>query len=115
MRWDGDTLRVQEKMAEYAFAVTKSVKNKIGYINYLIKITKDCDCMSKNGKLIAEDIGILSSLDPVAVDMASVDLLNEGKDRDVLKENFDVDWSVQLKYGEKIGLGTTKYVLKNIP
>jgi uncharacterized Fe-S center protein len=114
MRWDGDTLRVQEKMAEYAYAVQKSVKKKIGYLNYLIRITKDCDCMSKNGKLIAEDIGIVSSLDPVAVDKASVDLLNEGKGLDILRQAIDVDWSVQLDYGEKIGLGTTKYVLKNI-
>lgn len=113
MRWDGDTLRVQEKMAEYALAVLKSVK-KIGFINYLVKITKDCDCMSMNGKLIADDLGILASLDPVAVDKASVDLLLEANNKDILKEAVDVDWSVQLKHGEKIGLGSMEYSIKNI-
>jgi uncharacterized Fe-S center protein len=113
MRWDGDNLRVQEKMAEYALAVMKSVK-KIGFINYVVKITKDCDCMSKNGKLIADDLGILASLDPVAVDKASVDLLLEANNKDILREAIDVDWSVQLKHGEKIGLGSTGYSIKNI-
>lgn len=114
MRWDGDTLRVQEKMAEYAFAVLKCLKNRAGFINYLVKITKDCDCMSKNGKLIADDLGILASLDPVAVDKASVDLLMEANSKDVLREAIDVDWSVQLEHGEKIGLGSTKYKIRNL-
>lgn len=114
MRWDGDTLRVQEKMAEYALAVLKSLKKKAGFINYLIKITKDCDCMSKNGKVIASDLGILASLDPVAVDKASVDLLSEANRLDVLREAIDVDWSVQLKHGEKIGLGKMDYELERL-
>jgi uncharacterized Fe-S center protein len=114
MRWDGDTLRVQEKMAEYALAVLKSLKKKAGFINYMIKITKDCDCMSKNGKVIADDLGILASLDPVAVDKASVDLLSEANRLDVLRESINVDWSVQLKHGEKIGLGKMDYVLKRL-
>jgi uncharacterized Fe-S center protein len=114
MRWDGDTLRVQEKMAEYAFAVLKSLKKKAGFINYLVKITKDCDCMSQNGKVIASDLGILASLDPVAVDKASIDLLLEASGKDFLRDAIDVDWSVQLKHGEKIGLGSMKYTLENI-
>lgn len=114
MRWDGDTLRVQEKMAEYAFAVLKSVNKQAGFINYLVKITKDCDCMSENGKIIAADLGILASRDPVAVDKASVDLLVEASGKDFLREAIEVDWSAQLKHGEKIGLGSTKYKLENI-
>lgn len=114
MRWDGDTLRVQEKMAEYALAVSRSVKKNAGFVNYLVKITKDCDCMSANGKRIAEDVGILGSLDPVALDKASVDLLIEASGKDVLREAVDVDWSVQLEHGERIGLGTMEYKLINL-
>ena len=114
MKWDGDALRVQEKMAEYAYAVLKSVKKKAGFINYLVKITKDCDCMSQNGKIIAADLGILASLDPVAVDKASVDLLVEASGKDFLREAIDVEWSAQLEHAEKIGLGSMKYELKNI-
>lgn len=114
MRWDGDALRVQEKMAEYALAVLKSVKKRAGFVNFLVKITKDCDCMSKNGKVIADDLGILASLDPVAVDKAAVDLLIEANGKDFLREAIDVDWSVQLRHGEKIGLGSTEYEIENI-
>lgn len=114
MRWDGDALRVQEKMAEYALAVLRIVKKKAGFINYVVKITKDCDCMSKNGKMIAADLGILASLDPVAVDKASVDLLIEANGRDFLRDSIDVDWSAQLRHGEKIGLGSMEYELENL-
>ena len=114
MRWDGDALRVQEKMAEYALAALKSVKSNAGFLNYLVKITKDCDCMSKNGKVLVPDLGIVASLDPVAVDKASVDLLVEANGKDFLREAIDVDWSVQLKHGSEIGLGSMDYELENI-
>lgn len=114
MRWDGDTLRIQEKMAEYAFAVLKSVKNRAGFINYLVKITKDCDCMSKNGKVLVPDLGIVASLDPVAVDKASIDLLLEANKKDFLREAIDVDWSAQLRHGEEIGLGSMEYELEHL-
>jgi uncharacterized Fe-S center protein len=115
MRWDGDALRVQEKMAEYAFGVLKSVKHRAGFINYLVRVTQDCDCMSRNGKVLVPDLGILASLDPVAVDKASVDLLMEANNRDFLREAIDVDWLAQLRHGEKIGLGSMEYELKNVP
>jgi uncharacterized Fe-S center protein len=114
MRWDGDTLRVQEKMAEYALAVLKSVKNRAGFINYLVKITKDCDCMSKNGKVLVPDLGIVASLDPVAVDKASIDLLMEANNKDFLRDAIDVDWSAQLRHGEEIGLGSMEYELEDL-
>jgi len=114
MRWDGDTLRVQEKMAEYAFAVLKSVKNRAGFMNYLVKITKDCDCMSINGKVLVPDLGIVASLDPVAVDKASVDLLLEANKKDFLRDAIDVDWSAQLRHGEDIGLGSMEYELEHL-
>jgi len=64
--------------------------------------------------LIVEDIGILGSLDPVAIDRASVDLVNKTAGKDVLKIHNNVDWSVQLIYGEKIGLGSNDYELIEI-
>ena len=114
MRWDGDALRVQEKMAEYAYGALKSVKHKAGFMNYLVKVTKDCDCMSKDGKAIVPDLGILASLDPVALDKASVDLLNEANHKDFLREAIGVDWSIQLRHGEKIGLGSMEYELETM-
>jgi hypothetical protein len=112
MKWDEDSLRLQEKMAEYALRVFTHFKDKAVFVSFLIHVTKDCDCMAKNQKPIVSDIGIVASLDPVAVDQASADLiLAAGGDRDPLRAGYDLDWSGQLAHGEKIGLGTRKYGL----
>ncbi|MCJ7581267.1 MAG: DUF362 domain-containing protein [Candidatus Aminicenantes bacterium] len=111
MRWDDNAIRVQEKMAEYAYAVKSVFDGKIGFINVLIRVTKDCDCMSKKGEIIADDVGILASLDPVALDKASIDKIIERSGLDVFKDAHDRDWSIQLKHGEKIGLGSQDYDL----
>jgi uncharacterized Fe-S center protein len=98
-------------MSEYAFSVLKHLKGKISFINFLIKVTKDCDCMSNGQQDIVEDIGILGSPDPVAVDQASVDLVNKRSGKDILRAAYDLDWSVQLSHGVKIGLGSRDYEL----
>ncbi len=115
MKWDEDSQRLQEIMAEYAFRVWKHFKGKAVFLNYLIQITKDCDCMAKNGPCIVEDIGILASLDPVAIDQATADLvLERSGGQDPFRKGYDLDWSFQLKHGRRIGLGTTDYRLVEI-
>ncbi len=109
--WDSDAVRVQEKMSEYAFSVWKHLEGKISFLNFLIKVTKDCDCMAHDQQPMVEDIGILASLDPVALDQASVDLVNKRSGKDILRAGYDVDWSVQLSHGVKIGLGSRDYEL----
>ena len=110
-RWDEDAPRVQEKMAEYARAVQSLFKGKIAFVNFALKITKDCDCMATNQRPIVEDVGILASTDPVALDRASVDLVIARAGTDVFRKGYDLDWSAQLRHGEKIGLGRTAYDL----
>ncbi len=109
--WDNDSVRVQKKMSEYAYAVKKNFKGKIACINFLLRVTKDCDCMAGDQPAIVEDVGILGSPDPVAIDKASVDLILSRGRKDVLKAGYNVDWSVQLKHGAQIGLGTMDYEL----
>ncbi|MFQ6070169.1 MAG: DUF362 domain-containing protein [Candidatus Aminicenantales bacterium] len=111
MKWDEDYVRVQEKMAEYAYALHTALRGNIAYVNFLLKVTKDCDCMGKDEPPIVKDIGILASSDAVAVDRASVDLILETSGKDVLRKGYSIDWSVQLRHGEKIGLGTSGYRL----
>ncbi len=110
-RWDSDVVRVQEKMSEYACGIWESFKGNAGCINVLLKVTKDCDCMAEDEPAVVEDIGILGSLDPVAVDQASADLVIEKSGKDILKVGYDVDWSVQLQHGAEIGLGSREYEL----
>lgn len=111
MRWGEDSARLQEKMAEYAFAVGNRFRGKIGFLNVLFKITKDCDCMAKDQPELVEDIGLLASVDPVAIDKASADLgIKHGK-KDVFRKGYNVDWMLQLRHGAKIGLGSLNYDL----
>jgi len=115
MKWDDDSRRLQEIMAEYALRVWRHFNGKAVFLNYLIKITKDCDCMARDDARIVEDIGILASLDPVAVDQATADLvLEHGGGRDPFRKGYDLDWSFQLRHGETIGLGTRDYKLVEI-
>jgi uncharacterized Fe-S center protein len=111
MRWDEDSARLQEKMAEYAWAVWSRFPKKIGFLNFLLQMTKDCDCMSKDQPEIVADIGILGSIDPVALDKASADLVVERGKADVLRRGYDIDWSLQLRHGMRIGLGSMDYKL----
>jgi len=108
--WVGSPALVQEKMVEYACGVVKN--KKVGYLSFLTDISPDCDCYPYNDPPIVPDIGVLASLDPVAIDQASIDLVNQAAGKDVFRELYpQVDWTIQLKYAEEIGLGSRKYEL----
>jgi uncharacterized Fe-S center protein len=111
MRWGEDSARLQEKMAEYAFAVASHFRGKIGCLNVLLKVTKDCDCMARDQPEIVKDIGLLASTDPVAIDKCSADLCIKAGKRDVFRAGYDVDWMLQLRHGAEIGLGSLEYDL----
>lgn len=126
--WDNDIPVFIEKMMEYALGATKGKVNKIAYINFLINITPDCDCVPWSDVPVVPDIGILASKDPVALDSASYDLVNEqiGIKGSLLDKNFnkgedkfkgvweEVDGKNQLEYAEKLGIGIRKYKLVKI-
>ena len=106
--WDENTSDAQEKIIEYAFG---AVKNKKYFsINFLNFITQYCDCFRTTADPLIEDIGVLAGLDPVALDQASVDMVNNRFGSDFFKHIFpDIDWETQLSYAEKIGLGSRQY------
>lgn len=117
--WAGTPDSVQEKMAEYTAGIVSKFKDKVAYINFITDVSENCDCYDHNSEPIVPDIGILASFDPVALDQACVDLVNKTDGRIKSKDKFKtlwpkVDWSVQLKHAEKIGLGSRKYDLTNI-
>jgi uncharacterized protein len=124
VRWE--MAQMQEKMAEYAYAV---IKNKPAFhVNFLTDISPNCDCWDFNDAAIVPNIGILASPDPVALDKASADLVNEAPinqygilnknadhDSDKFKEMYPrINWQICLDYAEKIGIGTQQYELLKI-
>ncbi len=115
VRWDEDLRRVQEKIAEYARLVVQHFGRKAAFLNFAVHITKDCDCMAKDQPFIVEDLGILASTDPVAVDKAAADLVLAGAGgEDPFRKGYDVDWSFQLRHGQDIGLGSLNYRLVEV-
>ncbi|MDR0956706.1 MAG: DUF362 domain-containing protein [Endomicrobium sp.] len=111
LKWNESSLSVQEKIVEYAVGVLKNKKGS--YINFLNHISKYCDCfsLSRNNPLM-EDIGIVASVDPVAADQASYDLVNKIFGKDLFKELYPkIDSTIQLEYAESLGLGNRNYKL----
>jgi uncharacterized Fe-S center protein len=128
IQWNESIPIFQKKMVEHACGAVQKKKGKALYLNFLTQISPACDCYGFSDAPIVNDIGILSSVDPVAIDQASVDLVNgeAGNRSSKLSKNWnpgedkfravypEVDWSIQLAYGEEIGMGTREYELIRI-
>jgi len=129
VRWDESAQNAQEKICEYAYGILNTLRIPTIFLNFLIHITPQCDCFDHTDTPICPDLGILVSTDAVAIDQASVDLVNQsqGIPNTAIKGKFgsgvdkfkaiypDIDWEVQLAYAEKIGLGSRQYELKSFP
>jgi hypothetical protein len=101
-----------ESMAESAKAIADSKGDKIIYINVMNNLSVDCDCDSSPAKPEMADIGILASLDPVALDQACVDLVYAAPDGAALIERIESkNGLLTLEHAEEIGLGSRQYTL----
>lgn len=106
-----------ESMAEAAKAIADYAGENILYINVMNNISVDCDCDSSPAAPVMEDIGILASLDPVALDRACVDQVYAAdKEKSAsLRRRIELkNGTHTLDYAEEIGLGTQKYKLEVI-
>jgi uncharacterized Fe-S center protein len=118
--WTTTPTLLQEKMAEYASGSVKLAERNIGFINMLVNVSPDCDCWEWSGERLVRDIGVLGSRDPVAIDQASCDLINEewrraGKGSDIWRDLYPkIDYTVQLRHAEEMGVGTREYVLEQV-
>ncbi len=106
-----------EAMADAASSIHNKFKGNIAYINVMKNMSVDCDCCAKAEDPCMKDIGVLASLDPIAIDKACIDLVRNSTDegRDHLLER------IESRHGEhiiesavKLGFGTSIYELINI-
>lgn len=124
LKWDIDFSLAQKKTVEYAMGVVKPKNGKIWFFNFLKDITPECDCYNYSDSSIVQDIGILASSDPVAIDQASYDMVKDAvvlegskaagakAGEDKFKKSYPVvDPEPLFKHAEKIGLGERKYNL----
>lgn len=104
-----------ESMAEAAKAVADYEGNHILYIDVMNNLSVDCDCSSNPAKPTMKDIGILASLDPVALDKACVDLVYAAPDgKDLIQRMESRNGIHTLDWAQKIGLGSETYQLVKI-
>ena len=99
---------LQKAIAATTQGVLKVVrKNKICFIGFAIDITRLCDCTPAPGPRIRDDIGILASFDPVAVDNAAIDLISEP----LILQHNGVSPRVQIREAQRLGIGKSVYSL----
>lgn len=117
-----------ENMVEYTLGVLKGKSKKALFLNFITDVSPACDCYSHNDAPIVSDIGVVASRDPVAIDQASVDLVNLEPaladcclktNRKAGEDKFSglypkVDWKIQLEYAQQLGLGRRDYRIQNI-
>jgi len=112
LTWDTMGRPLQERVVEHAAALVRAKPGRIVYVTVAQQITKDCDCMGVKQRPLVEDIGILASHDPVAIDTAAYDLVKQRAGRTLESMAYPRrDGSVQLEYAESLGMGTRAYEL----
>lgn len=106
-----------ESMADAALSVVDFFKGNIVYINMLVNLSVDCDCCAVAEDPCMQDIGMMISLDPLAIDQASIDMVYQSKDRgrDHFVSRVERQHGLHtLEAAEEIGLGSRNYELISI-
>jgi len=112
-----DQILFLESMADSACAVAKHFEGKIAYINIMCNLSVDCDCCAVAEDPCMKDIGILASLDPIAIDQACIDLVYHSEDegRDHFVERVESRHGVHtIEAAAELGFGTREYELIDI-
>ena len=115
--WTADHNSFLESMADAASSITKYFNNKIVYINVMKNMSVDCDCCAVAEDPCIKDIGVLISLDPVAIDQACIDLVkassDEGKAHFMERVNSR-NGLLTIEAAEELGIGKKDYQLIKI-
>lgn len=108
----GDQDSFLESMAEASKGMMDYLAGRMVYINVMNNLSVDCDCDSSPAAPTMADIGILSSLDPLALDQACVDLVYAADDGADLIERMESRHGIHtLEHAEVMGLGSRRYEL----
>lgn len=123
--WKTDVREFLERMMEYAAGVLRPRQKPCLHINFVMDVVPDCDCVGFTDAPLCPDIGVLASLDPVAVDQAGIDLVTKAQplypsklpsgtepgQNKFLAVHPHVPDDFGLAYAEELGLGSRKYKL----
>ena len=109
--------RFLEAMADAASSIVNYFKGNMAFINVMKNISKDCDCDAHASAPCMKDIGILASLDPIAIDQACLDLVYNSEDpgKDTLIKRIESRHGVHtIEAADELGFGTREYELINV-
>ena len=117
--WDNlpEQNKFLESMADAASSVHNMFKNNIAYINIMCNMSVDCDCCSVAEDPCMKDIGILASIDPIAIDQACIDLVYNSNDKgkEHLIERIERQNGIHtIASAEELGFGSREYELIEI-
>lgn len=115
--WTADHDAFLESMADAAASIVDYFKGNVVYINVMKNMSVDCDCCAKAEDPCMKDIGILISLDPVAIDQACLDLVYASDDpgRDHLIERIESRNGVlTVEAAAALGIGSREYELVEV-
>ncbi len=123
--WNRNMNAFMTRLAEHAWAAA-SVSRPVLFVNFVTRIVPNCDCMADTDPPLVDDVGILASIDPVALDKASLDLVTAappsgnspvraGAGEDKFRAfRPDIDGELQLRLAESMGLGSRNYRLAEV-
>ena len=106
-----------------ASAVLSGYKGKVVFVNFIQDVVPFCDCAAPSGNPVVQDVGMALSFDPVAIDKASLDLVDKSPiipgatsatPPDLLGKMHHTDSLIQLKTTEKLRIGTLTYELVSL-
>ena len=106
-----------EAMADTAYSVANMFKDSIAYINIMCNMSVDCDCCSDAKDPCMKDIGILSSLDPIALDQACIDLVYNSNDlgkEELIERIESKNGTYVIEVANNLGFGSREYEIVNI-
>ncbi|MCK5739123.1 DUF362 domain-containing protein [bacterium] len=110
--WGAEPGDLQRKMTEHALGAVINKPGRVGYVTFLTRISRNCDCTSQTQPPLIPDIGVIASMDPVAIDAAAVDLFTRYAPKSIHEMGFPhIDERIQLVHGAEIGLGSLEYEL----
>ena len=106
-----------EAMADAASSVVKHFNGNMAFVNIMCNMSVDCDCCAIAEDPCMKDIGILASLDPIALDQACIDLIQNSDDpgRDHMLERINTRHGTHtIDAAAELGFGTKEYALVNV-
>ena len=115
--WTADHDKFLESMADASLSVVNYFKGNIVYINVMKNMSVDCDCCAKAEDPCIKDIGVLISLDPVAIDKACIDLVYGSNDygkAHFIERVESRNGTHTIESAWKLGVGSKDYTLINI-